>query len=299
MLMERWTVIINPVAGGSKRNHYHKSLEDALKKKDIQHKVYRTKGPLHAAEIAENISRNSSVLIIVGGDGTISEVINGICRSESKPALGILPTGSGNDTIKSLGIKNNLDHSIKTIINGRTKTISVGRCNRNRYFVNIMGVGFDGSVMSNMWCMREKDGKPPKKVSYNRALLKTILHYKSLPLKVKIDNKKINDRFFMLSVANGTTFGGDFIIAPMAEMNSPELVVVSITDISKAKFFWHVRKVKKGIKVNLPQISYRKAKRILIESKDIIHGQLDGECFNGKRFDIEVLPNKLKVLVPK
>jgi YegS/Rv2252/BmrU family lipid kinase len=233
----------------------------------------------------------------VGGDGTINEVISGMMKCGARAKIGIVPSGSGNDLIKPLLISPELEKSVSTIIKGTTKKIDVGRCNE-RYFMNIMGVGFDAAVGARMHQLRCKAKTKKGKSFYSKALFHTIMHYKSIPLKVEIDGKKYHKKFFLVSIANGTTFGGDFVIAPMADICDGSLCLVSIESISKIRFFMHLNKVKKGRILKLPEVDYEKCKKLTIRSTVEIVAQLDGEYYCAKKFDISVIPAGLEVFVP-
>jgi len=292
-------IIVNPEAGAKDRGQNIELIKGMLDGKNTPYKIHYTKGPLHAEELAKDISGHGRLIIAMGGDGTISEVINGICAAGADTTLGILPTGSGNDTIKSLGMERDLKKCMEQILRGRTEKIDIGKCN-DRYFVNIMGMGFDGAVMENMEKMREGSRKKKKnrKPPYNRALLRTIFHYRSIPLKMWIDGKSFSQRFFMVCIANGTTFGGDFIIAPEACLTDGQFRVVCIDDISILKFFLYIRNVKKGIVIKKPEVTYLRGKNIKIISENTLYAQMDGECYINNIFNISILEKHLKVFVP-
>jgi len=294
---KKYSVIANPFAGKLDVKDRVNYLQKQMKRSNIEYKTYYTDAPLHAREIAERVSKNSSAIVVVGGDGTVNEVVSGMMRCGSKTKIGIVPAGSGNDLIKPLSISEGLEKSVSTIIGGVTKKIDIGRCNE-RFFLNIMGVGFDAGVGARMHQLRIKAKTKKGKSFYNRALFDTIMHYKSLPLKVEIDGKKYHNRYFLVSIANGTTFGGDFVIAPMADISDGSLCLVSIESISKIRFFIHLNKVKKGKVLKLPEVDYMKCKKVTIHSDLKIPAQLDGEYYCSSKFDISVVPGGLKIFVP-
>lgn len=296
----KYNFILNPTAGKQEVASTTEFIENSMKKRNIRFRIHYTKEPLHATELAMNISQKNETIVAVGGDGTLNEIVNGMYIAGAGNTLGILPTGSGNDTIKSLNIQNDLRAAMSYILGNKTKKIDLGRCNK-QYFINIMGLGFDGAVMENMEILRQnalKKGKKGEKPSYNRALLKTIFHYRSIPLKVWVDNKKYQKKFFMICIANGTTFGGEFIIAPEAFMDDGKFSVVCINDISILKFFMHVQKVKKGLVINNPDVSYLEGKKIKIISEKKLYAQLDGECYIDNKFDISIKKGALEIFVP-
>ncbi len=297
MAPKKFSIIANPFAGKLDVKDRVSYLTTELKRSNLLYKTYYTNAPLHAHEIAKDVSKKSSAVLVVGGDGTINEVISGMMECGGRAKIGIIPSGSGNDLIKPLLISQNIEKSVSTIINGTAKKIDVGRCN-DRYFINIMGVGFDAAVGARMHYLRCNAKTKKGKSFYSKALFHTIMHYKSIPLKVKVDGKKYGKKYFLVSIANGTTFGGDFVIAPMADICDGSLCLVSIESISKLRFFMHLNKVKKGKVLTVPEVDYTKCKKVSIRSDTEIAAQLDGEYYCAKEFDISVIPGGLEVFVP-
>jgi len=294
----RYGIIVNPMAGSREM----KGIVDYLKKRlglnKLSCSIFHTEFPGHAKDIAEKISGNVDCIIVVGGDGTINEVVNGIVERDSSVTVGIVPAGSGNDAVKGLNIPEDIRENIAAIFGGHTREVDVGKCN-DRYFLNIMGVGFDAAVGAKMHQLRMRAKTKKGKSFYNRALLHSILHYRSVPLKVEVDDQCFTERYFLVSIANGTTFGGEYIIAPMADMSDGYLRAVCISDISKIKFFLNLGKVKRGVKIQLPEVRYVRCTQMKISSVREIPAQVDGEYYSAKIFDLSILPRRLKILVPE
>jgi len=291
------SIIFNPLAGCRNGADIVRHIAGKLTERGIDVRQYSTRSQGHGKAIARKVSGDSDVILAVGGDGTVNEVVSGMMSSNTSVPLAILPTGSGNDAVKCLSITDSADDCIEVMLSGRRRLVDVGRCN-HRYFLNIMGVGFDAAVGHRMHQLRLKRGLAGGSSLYHRALLHCIMRYRSLELEVDIDGKVYRHRFFLVCIANGTTFGGDFTIAPMADMSSGDLTTVSIEHISKPRFFWHLGKVKKGKVIDLPEIRYRKSRKVRISSPIEIPAQLDGEYYAAKTFDVEILPGRLTVLVP-
>ena len=293
----KYSIIANPVAGKLAGRQYVEHIKNKLDERKIPYEIYFTEGAGHGKVLAHRLSRPQRKIIVVGGDGTINEVVNGMMKNGSDAIVGIIPAGSGNDLIKGLGIDEDIRKNISVILGDRTRKIDVGRCN-DRFFINIMGVGFDAAVGARMHRLRSRSKKKRGKSFYNKALFHTILHYESIGLRIEIDEQDYEDRFFLVSIANGTTFGGNFKIAPMAELSDGYLTAVCIRDFSKLRFFWHLNKVKKGRIIDLPEMKYIKCKKVIINSKKDIPAQLDGEYYANSRFEIKVIPSRIEMLVP-
>lgn len=294
----KYGIIVNPMAGRQEMKGIVDYLRKRLGRKKLACKFFYTEFPGHANDIAKEISSNVDSIIAVGGDGTLNEVLNGLMESGSRVTLGIVPAGSGNDAVKGLNIGEDLKENVTAVLGGHTRKVDVGKCN-DRYFLNIMGVGFDAAVGAKMHQLRTKARTKKGGSFYNRALLHSILHYGSVRLKVEVDDHYFLERFFLVSIANGTTFGGEYIIAPMADMSDGYLRAVCISDISKMKFFLHLGKVKKGKRIRLPEVRYIKCKSMKISSDREIPAQVDGEYYSAKIFDLSIIPRRLEILVPK
>ena len=294
----RYGIIVNPMAGSREMGGIVDYIGNRLSGDKLSSRLFHTEFPGHARDIAEKICGTVDRIIIVGGDGTINEVVNGIVESGSRITVGIVPAGSGNDAVKGLNIPEDIRENIAAILGGHTREVDVGKCNE-RYFLNIMGVGFDAAVGAKMHQLRMKAKKKKGSSFYNRALLHSILHYRSVPLKVEVDDQCFTERYFLVSIANGTTFGGEYIIAPMADMSDGYLRAVCISDISKIKFFLNLGKVKRGVKIQLPEVRYVRCTQMKISSVREIPAQVDGEYYSAKIFDLSILPRRLKILVPE
>jgi diacylglycerol kinase (ATP) len=140
-------LIVNLTAGGGKPNHHLETVLKYLKENGLNFKVCITSHQGEAVELAQKAADKGVDLIVsIGGDGTVNEIVNGIMKSKNNPSLGIIPLGWANDFIKSTDIPSDIIEACKILIKGKIKKIDVGVINNQIYFANICGIGFDAEV---------------------------------------------------------------------------------------------------------------------------------------------------------
>ena len=140
-------LIINLTAGGGKPRPHLKTIFKCLKENGFNFKVSYTSHHGEAVELAQKAAdRGIDLIVSIGGDGTVNEIVNGIMKSKNDPSLGIIPLGWANDFIKSTDIPSDIIEACKILIKGKTKKIDVGVINNQIYFANICGIGFDAEV---------------------------------------------------------------------------------------------------------------------------------------------------------
>ena len=287
--MKNYLIVINPTAG--KRNNAGKieQVKSFFKKQDIPFSLLLTSQEVRADQLVkQQFSPRFSHLVMGGGDGTINEAINGL--NDFDRPIGIIPMGSGNDFAKNLILDENLDY----LVGDLTMDITVGVSNERR-FVNGLGAGFDGQIVLNMMNNRSiLKGH----LAYLYHVIKILGTYKEREVKYVIDGKSYVDKILLILVANGTTFGGGFSLAPDAHVENDYLDVCIIKQVSPFRRFLNLNRLKSGTHGKLPEVSFHKAKSIRVVSPNI-NGQIDGEFYGKPPFNISIEHSKLRVLVSR
>ncbi len=204
--------VINPISGTHRKDNLREKIEQYIDKEHFDYDFFYTEYPLHAREICENAVRNKvDIVVAVGGDGTINEVVNGIHGSEI--LLGILPFGSGNGLARHLKIPFNLRDAIELINKGHFQKIDTISVN-NRIFVNVAGIGFDAMVA-------KKFSKSLKRgfLSYFKIVSKEYNYYRPKKYRLIIDGQQIVTKALMIVFANSDQFGYNTSIAPDAKID--------------------------------------------------------------------------------
>lgn len=291
--------IINPAAGKGKTLKLIPEIEKIFKERKEKCLVEITKEAGHATEIARKYSSSKNYRIYsVGGDGTLNEVLNGMINSSC--SLAVIPSGSGNDFIKSIykyTKKEKIEDILIKMINGEEKHIDLGIVN-NRYFLNIASVGFDAEVVYNSIKLK----KVPfisGKLAYILGIIITVFKYNSLKLNIEIDDKRHTIESLLVAVANGRYYGGGINVAPEAQLDDGLFNICAIDKVSKLKILALFPKVIKGTHSEIKEVSFYSGKNIKIESNKDISFNIDGEITRGKKADFKIINNGIKIVFPK
>lgn len=287
--------MVNPAAGYGKGAQIVSEVEKFLRTNDLQYESFFTKKGQNARTIVKRrLDSTFTDLLVIGGDGTINEAINGI-GDNTHVVLNVISTGSGNDLIKSLPVGSNLLQQFDTVLRGVEKVIDLGVCN-DRLFHNGVGIGFDGQIVADM-----KQKKRPLLLwgygAYLYRVLRILSSYREKKLSFSIDGKRFDKKVLLLTIANGTTFGGGFKLTPEAKIDDGLLEVCLIEKIPPLKRFFNLGKMGAGNHGRLDEVSFFKAREVTIEpdKKQWLH--IDGELMGHPPFSIKVVPSALKVRV--
>ena len=292
-------LIVNPRAGRGNAFLKLPHVEKIVKKFGISYEVFITSGPGDATKLGERIKDSGKFekILILGGDGTINEVIQALVGSEI-PILP-LPLGTGNDFVKFFYPRQRYDTVLERhLLSDRTDKIDVGLLeseNLKKYFINGMGIGFDSEVLNNMKKIKLLKGD----FLYTSAVLLTFLQFKGTNLEVSLDNGKISfaGKFLLFNVGNGQYLGGGFRLFPEASLKDGKLDISIIGPLRPMRFFTNFYKAFKGKHITLPEVSYIKSEIINVKSDTPFSLQLDGELAqNLTSIKVSVRPAALKVV---
>jgi len=296
-------LIINQTAGGGKAKKLLPEITNIFHKIDFPFYTTFTNSPEGATNLARQAADNGADLIVsVGGDGTINEIINGIVTAKNHPALGIIPAGWANDFIKSTAIPNNIYQACQVIKEGKTRKIDLGLINQQIYFANVCGIGFDAEITALANQIKTNHPNLPSLSSYVyvfAAIKKLLSPIPSFQVKITIDDQVIEKDILFLAIANGRIEGGKFNIAPNAKIDDGLLDVWIINKMNRTRCLRLLPKAMKGTHKEVPEVSYFHGKKITIEAAEPLTAQVAGEMLvPQKKYQIEILPKKLNLLTP-
>jgi YegS/Rv2252/BmrU family lipid kinase len=298
-------VIFNPVAGKgcavSKINQI-KSLFDGSK---LDYDIVFTEAPGHAVELAAEAGRNDyNFIVSTGGDGTSSEVINGLMsiRETAKlPALAVLPIGSGNDFAYGINLLKGTPQILKLLVAGNTRHLDIGKITggaypKGRYFGNGIGIGFDTIVGLEAAKLKHIHGA----MGYVVAAIKTLIMYPKFPfVTLQIGDEKIEQIATMISIMNGRRMGGTFYMAPESINDDGQFDLCMAGKLSRSEMLNLFLKFLKGTQAESRHITTRRYSRFQIESSQgglVCHADGETICINGKSLLVECFPAALRVL---
>ena len=289
--MSKYFFIVNPTSGRGKGLQFGKRLEDRLGQLSLDYDLAYTEKPLHASDIAAEKAQKFEVIVVVGGDGTLNEVVNGIHGTNA--VLGILPVGSGNDFVRAVPIPVDLDSSLKILLNDKRKKIDLARIN-DRIYLNGVGIGFDA------WAVHtgNKVTKLRGNAIYLYAVLHTLINFKPKDIEITINGQTYTKDFFLMTIANGVALGGGFHLTPDALIDDGLLDVCLVENMHKLDIIRNLLKVYSGKHKEDPRVNIINTDKVSIRSQDGFAVHADGELLSldMKEIDIEILPKAIDLV---
>jgi len=269
-------IATNTLAGSGKAVKLAAAMQQVLQGKNIASQIFTEK------EWDRRLYSFDQVWI-TGGDGTVNYFVNQF--NDIKVPLCIFNGGTGNDFHAALYGKTTVEAQINHVLQSSPKPIDAGKCN-DRYFLNGVGIGFDGSVAKSLLGVQKFGGK----TSYMLTILKHIFFYKEQHYSIASAQKKIAGKFLMISIANGTRYGGGFFVAPLAKADDGLLDVNLVKDLSPLKRLRYLPVIEKGKHLDKPFVNYYNTQHITITSDQPMQAHLDGEYLESREFTVEILP---------
>ena len=309
-------VIVNPKsASGATRERWSQTASD-LRAHFGPFSVAFTKSQGDGIDIATRAAKAGRKFIIAcGGDGTINEVANGILISGEDVELGVLPSGTGGDFRRTLGLPLNNREAAAALRDGDTKMIDAGKVTFqdhsdrtvSRYFFNVSSFGLAASIIERVKTAKVFDWLPIEsmrgKANFAVSTLQEIFDLNPINICIRIDGGEEKTlQTINFCIANSRYFGGGMMIAPDAKINDGFLDIVNIGDISTAKIILNAYTLYRGSHLELREVNSTLAKKIEVSAVDPsreIHLETDGELPGKLPAVYEVMPNVLRVRVPK
>lgn len=310
-------VILNPSSQGGKTGERAPELARVLGHHIGETEFIHTTHAGHATELAEAAAdEGREVVIVIGGDGTIHEVTEGLMRASARglavPKLGIVGQGTGGDFRRSLGLEHRLDRYCQVIAAGKTRSVDVGRLTfrahdgspQRAYFINILSVGIGGLVDRYI---TESTRPLGGTVAYFNATLRALARSEVGMLRCKVthrgESREVRLATRTVAICNGRYFGGGMEVAPMAELDDGVFQVVSLGDAPKLKFFLSSLSIYRGKHIGLPktEIFPCEAIELDLENEHVRADfplDVDGEPLGLLPLRVEVVPRALTVFVP-
>lgn len=275
----KYIFIINETAGRGKYKKILPNIEKACKDRKIDFEIRYISKEKSGYEIALEYKEQENVIYVVGGDGTLAVTLPGLMHTKNK--LGIIPAGSGNDTYRT----------IKTMEKGET-SIDLGKIN-DTYFINVACSGIDAEVANNIDKLRNTI--IPTSQLYNASLIYTFISFRHKKMKMKTHIKNIEEEYTILSICNGSYYGGGFKIAPKSRLTDGLLDIYYAEKMPKIKMIPLILKLKQGKHEGKRRVHKFRTNHVELELEEEITFNVDGEKLTDKKFIIDVLPKAITV----
>ncbi|MDI6807250.1 MAG: diacylglycerol kinase family lipid kinase [Candidatus Aenigmarchaeota archaeon] len=264
-------------------------IERYLKNLDVDFEFAFTEYRGHARDIARE-SDDCKLVVAVGGDGTVNEVVNGIMGFDK--ILYVIPLGNENNFGKSIGIPKNLEKACERLYNSEPKLVDVGKFN-DRYFISSGGIGLDGEIIKNLDRVPRKFPRP-----FRYFYTAVSSDKKPKEMEIEFNGRKLEGEKLMVMTLNTFYVGNGMKFVPDAKIDDGMLDLLVIGDIPLAEFGINLLKVYQGKRIVHPKIEYEKIKEVYIHTKVPTYAQVDGESFENplQEVHISICPKALRIM---
>ena len=294
----------------------------SLRKKLFYHDYLPAISAIFNVEVHETLSKNDArilaskaadryvdVILAAGGDGTISQVVNGVLKGRERetklPVLGVVPIGSGNDFVRGMGLKTTVSDAVRAFSAFKPRALDVGMIEYQTlpegqgekawsYFINVADIGMGPEVVGKVL----SSGRPfGSEVAYYKSILNTFLTYKPMHVKATTPEWTWQGKLRTLAVANGKYYGHGLCIAPDAVADDRMFSVFICGNVSIFDFIMHTSTLKKGRNVLMDEVEYRTTTSIELSSKGPCPIEGDGEILGYLPGKVSMIERQLQFLI--
>lgn len=301
-------LIVNPMSARGKMTQRWSHIQQVLRMEQFHYEATFTQGRGHAVELTRAaIQAGFDLIVAVGGDGTLNEVVNGMVDASGKVAnpeavLGVISTGTGSDFARTAGIPRDVAEAARHLARATgISPLDIGELNYDsggrqvsRYFANVAGMGFDAEVVERT----ERGGKRGGgTLPYLSTLVSTISAYRNKDVDLCIDDRELQGRMNSIVVCNGKYFGGGMRVGPNATLDDGFLDVVLIGDMNALEVIVNTRKIYNGTHLQLQKVSEYRARTVIVKPRQRMMIQADGELIGEGAATFHIHPAALKLRV--
>ena len=292
-------LFVNPTAGRGRAGRKISSLSSLLHANEINHEIIesRSRGDIEKLVQAQ-INDGAEKVIVVGGDGSIHEAVNGVLQAELPAALGVIPLGTGNDFAKACTMPPHWEDAAILLAdrirsNAPNHQIDVGQMN-DRYFANGAGIGFDAKVTRTAENIRLPFGDLVYLIAVFQAMWEGIT---TPELRIDYGTDSYSGELTLANISNGDWVGGMFQIAPMARNDDGELDLVFAKPVGNWRLLGLIPRLIQGTHIGQPEVVHARIKHCEIVATAPVPSHLDGEVQPMySEFSIQIIENGLRLL---
>ena len=295
--------LVNPASANGSTGRRWPEVAHRAATRGLEGDALLSERPGHLGELARGAADGGAkLLVVVGGDGSVNEVANGIAGRDDVE-IALIPRGTGWDFARTYGIPHKLDGAIEVALTGRPRTIDLGRAGYHAwdggeaqlYFANVASAGMSGAIAQRANDTTKSLGG---KVSYLWATLAVFARWQNSEIRVTVDDESRVGRMHDVVVANGRTFGGGMIICPEAEPDDGLFDVLTIGDLTKRDLLVTLPKTYRGRHLPHPKAELLRGAVVTVASDAPLPVELDGEQPGTTPVRFEIVPSALRVRVP-
>lgn len=309
-LTDRWFVIVNPVAGSGRGLIDFPQISKLLRNDDIRHDAVFTEHKHHATELTVTAANQGyRKIIVIGGDGTLNEVVNGLFIQKAvepcEMLLAVIAVGTGNDWVRTFGIPQHYSEAIRAIREGRsflqdvgTVTYTESHYTQTRYMANVAGLGFDAYVISTFNHLKMKGYKGGWMYLY--SILKSYFRYKSSGARIWVDDEVVfNDLMFSLAIGICKYNGGGVQQLPNALADDGLLDLTIIRPVHWWHIVFRLKKLFNGDIYQIGHVIHAQGRKVKIEAAPLIQLEADGELMGGTPVEVNIRQRAIRVVVTR
>ena len=294
--------LVNPASDGGKTGRRWPGLANQASHLGLHGETLFSGRPGHLIELARQaVDGGASLVVAVGGDGTLNEVVNGIAGRDVD--LATIPLGTGMDFVRTYRIPTSFHEAVRVALRGAPRTIDAGRVRyrtwgggeAERWFANVGSVGMSGAVAQRVNGMSKALGG---KATFFYALTRVFLEWQNSDVTVRLDGEERRGPMHDVVVANGVWHGGGMMLAPEARPDDGLFDVVLIGDIGRLDFLTTAPKIYKGRHVGHPKVEVVRSARVEVDAVELLPIEVEGEQVGTTPAVFEVVPGALRVRVP-
>jgi YegS/Rv2252/BmrU family lipid kinase len=288
--------LVNPASANGKTGKRWAKLRARARELGLDGDAFLSEGPGDLTELARAAADRYDLLVVVGGDGSLNEVVNGVAGHGAE--LAVLPAGTGQDFGRTYGIPTGFDDAVRVALEGAPTTIDLGRASFDggeRWFANVGSVGMSGAVAQRANSMSKALGG---RATFYYSLVREFAGWRNTEVTVTFDGGDRRGRMHDVIVANGAWHGGGMKLAPDARPDDGLFDVVLIGDISKLDFVTTSPKLYKGGHVHHPRVEVLRTAQLTVAAAKPLPVELEGEQVGTTPVRFEIVPRALRVRVP-
>lgn len=300
----RALLVVNPKATTTSERSRDVLVRALRTEVDLRVEVTRRRG--HGADLArEAVAQGLDVVVTLGGDGTVNEVVNGLMlaaeRGEEPPAMGALTVGRGNDFAYGADVPAELGACVEALAAGESRLMDVGRVvggdyPQGRYFANGIGIGFDTIVGLEAAKLKHVHGF----MAYVIGALRTFIIYPTAPVvRLRHDGGEISQKSHQISIMNGKRMGGTFFMAPQASNHDGLFDLCMAGELSRGDMVGLIARYTKGSQAGHPKITLGRSSRFSIEALEgalVVHADGETICVDGRSLEVECLAGRIDMI---
>jgi YegS/Rv2252/BmrU family lipid kinase len=303
--VDKPVVIVNPRSGGGISEKRWAGVVGPLRDGLGAFDTRFTERPGHARAIAhEEATAGRKLVIALGGDGTISEVADGLVAAGGNAEFGIIPRGTGGDFRRSLGIENQLFAAAERIRKSVPREMDVGLVSyvghdgaqTSRHFVNVTSVGLSSVVAERANRASKRLGG---RVSFLSAVVRSLVSYDNAEVTVSVDDGEARRMTLLLAaVGNGRFFGGGMKICPEAILDDGHFDFVTVGDLGRIEVLAKIHRIYSGNHLSMDEVRQIRCRRLQVkpaDSKAVIPLEIDGETPGRLPASFEMLKGALRL----